>query len=311
LGFGVATVEEGIELRRDGVRSPIFVMSGIQFFDKEMIRCLETCRLTPVISSLPVLKQLVAHLGELSSPMGVHLKFNTGMNRLGIEQDEWPQVLALLNSSPAIQVEGLMSHLAKGENAKAPITRKQVSLFRAVVAYFARNGLRPRWIHLHNSAGMAAKIFPEGNLHRVGLHLYGLGHPKLRPIARWTAPVFQTRRLKKGEGIGYGPYFKAKRSMKMAVLGVGYGDGYRRSFSNVACVLVRGVRCPIVGTVSMDLTAVDVSRVPVGVNPGDQAVLLGKDGKQEITAEELGRFARTIPYEILTGISPRVPRFFL
>lgn len=306
-GYGVANVEEGIELRREGVRRPVYVMSGIQHYDHDLHRCLETVDLTPVISSLPVLEQACGVTKKSGSARALHLKFNTGMNRLGIDESELDRCFRLLQVNPQIKVTGLLSHLASGDR---PISaRKQAKRFRAIVERFRQEGIQPAYIHLANSSGLASKVFPEGNLARVGLHLYGLGDPKVQPIARWTAQVYQVRELNKGDAVGYDGRFRAPRKMKMAVLGVGYGDGYRRLFSNQAEVLLKGRRCRVIGSVSMDLTAVDVSRVP-GISVSDRAVLLGPDGRDEITADELAVHAKTIAYEILTGISARVPRVF-
>ncbi len=309
-GFGVANVEEGIELRREGVHRPIYVLSGIQFYDGDLHRCLETVALTPVISSLEVLRQLAATLPHFPGERSVHLKFNSGMNRLGISVGELEECIEILGSSPQIRVEGLLSHFAAGESPRSPLSRSQVKTFRELVKRFHAAGFRPKFIHMENSAGLASGLFPEGNLARVGIHLYGLDDQTLDPVARWTAQVYQVRELKKGDTVGYGPRFRARKKMRMAVLGVGYADGYRRALSNRAHVLLNGKRCPVIGTISMDLTTVDVSGVP-SVSPRDRAVLLGKDGRERITAEELARHARSISYEILTGISARVPRVFI
>lgn len=309
-GYGVANVEEGIELRREGVRRPVLVMSGIQAYDADLDRCLETCTLTPVISSLPVLEGLARTLRQNGARRPVHLKFNTGMNRLGIDLTEVDAALKILAKNPAIEVIGILSHLAMSDTPRAPLSRKQVSNFRAIVGRFAEAGIRPPYIHLANSGGLASQILPEGTMARVGLHIYGAGDDALKPIAKWTAQIYQVRDLKKGELVGYGGRYRAKKNMRMAVLGVGYGDGYRRAFSNKAEVLLKGKRCPVIGSVSMDLTAIDISGVP-SATTRDRAVLLGADGRDEITAEELAAHANTISWEILTGISPRVPRVFV
>jgi alanine racemase len=309
-GFAVANVEEGIELRRNGVQRPVYVLSGIQRYDGELHRCLDTVGLTPVISSLAVLGELVKTLREFPGERTVHLKFNTGMNRLGIEAHEVDACLEALRACPGIRVEGLMSHFAAGEKPASALTKRQVKTFREIVARFGRAGIRPRFLHMANSAGLAARLFPEGNLARVGIHLYGLDDDELDPAARWTAQVYQVRELKKGDGVGYGPHFTAKKKMRMAVLGVGYGDGYRRAYSNKAHVLLHGKRCRVIGAVSMDLTAVDVTSVPT-VSPRDRATLLGRDGKERITAGELAKHAKSISWEVLTAISSRVPRVFV
>jgi alanine racemase len=249
-------------------------------------------------------------IADLRSEQTVHLKFNTGMNRLGIDPDEIDECLSMLRSSPSVKVEGLMSHFAAAEKPKSMGTKRQVSLFRSIVGRYKAAGLEPRFLHLVNSAGLASALYPEGNLARVGLHLYGLDDNSLSPVARWTAQVYQVRELKKGDGVGYGHSFRATKKMKMAVLGVGYGDGYRRAYSNRAHVLLKGRRCRVIGSISMDLTAVDVSSVP-SVTSQDRAVLLGRDGRERITAGELASHAKTISWEVLTAISSRVPRVFV
>lgn len=309
-GFGVANVEEGIELRRSGVKRPVYVLSGIQHYDGDLHRCLETVGLTPVIGSLPVLRALVETLKAFPGDRPVHLKFNTGMNRLGFDVAELDDCLRLLKSAPGIKVEGMLSHFAAGEKPKAAHTKRQVDTFRRIVERFRREGFAPKFLHMVNSSGLASGLFPEGNLARVGLHLFGLDDDALHPVARWTAQVYQIRELQKGDGVGYGPHFRAKKKMKMAVLGVGYGDGYRRAYSNKAHVLLRGKRCRVIGAVSMDLTAVDVTNVPQ-VSTTDRAVLLGRDGRERISAGELAAHAKSISWEVLTGISSRVPRVFV
>jgi alanine racemase len=309
-GFGVANVEEGIEVRRNGVKRPIYVLSGIQRYDLVLHRCLETCNLTPVIGSLPVLKQLAATLEEHGGQQSIHLKVNSGMNRLGLDSRELEQATEILRGSPAIKVEGVLSHFASAEKPKHPRTLGQIKNFRAAVAQLRQAGISPRYVHMVNSSGLATGLFPEGNLARAGLHLYGLDDKELKPVARWTAQIYQVRELKKGDAVGYGGRFTAKKKTRMAVLGVGYADGYRRGLSNKAEVLLRGKRCRVIGSISMDLTAIDVSGVPT-FSADDRVVLLGADGKDRITALELADHLKTISWEILTGISPRVPRVFL
>ncbi len=310
FGFGVANVEEGIELRRDKVRSPILVMSGIQHMDEDIFRCLETCTLTPVLSSLKVLQQACALTAKLKRPLSVHLKFNTGMNRLGIDLNEVEDAIRAVKGSRFLRVDGLMSHYAASEKPVSPLTKKQTKNFRHVVERFRANGVSVEKIHLANSSGIRNKTFPEGNVIRVGLHLYGIGGAKLEAVARWTAQVYQVREIAKGDSVGYGPLFTAKKKMRTAVLGVGYADGYRRALSNRADVLIHGKRCRVIGAVSMDLTAVDVTHVP-GVSESSRAVLLGEDGREKVTVEELAKLSGCIPWEMLTGISPRVPRRYV
>lgn len=308
-GFGVANVEEGVELRRNRIKRRIYVLSGIQRPDEELYRCLKTCNLLPVISSLHVLEGFAHLSADFREPLAFHLKLNTGMNRLGVDPEQLPAVIALLKRHPRLALEGLLSHYAAAESPRSPLTRKQTELFRGAVAFFRENLGNIRYVHMENSFGLQNHLFPEANLVRVGLHLYGEGSRAVSPIARWTAQVYDIREVAKGEGIGYGPMYRAKRRSRIAILGVGYGDGYPRALSNRGEVLIHGKRCKVVGAVSMDLTAVDVTDVK-GITADSQAVLLGKDRNERITAVELAKRAACIPWEILTGISARVPRTF-
>ncbi len=198
-GYGVANVEEGIELRRTGVKRPVYVLSGIQQYDLELHRCLETCDLIPIIASISVLKQLALTLDAHRASRTVHLKINTGMNRLGIDPDEIENCIKILVGCRGIQVEGILSHFAAAEKPKSRQTREQLVRFRVALERLKSAGISPRYSHMSNSYGVSNGIFPEGDLARVGVHLYGLEDKELAPVARWTAQVYQVRDLKKGE----------------------------------------------------------------------------------------------------------------
>jgi len=309
-GFAVANVEEGIILRRSKIRKPVYVLSGIQQMDEDLYRCLQTCALIPVISSLKVLRALDSFCRRAQSPQNFHLKLNTGMNRLGLDPEEIPQAINILEKNKLLRMDGLMSHYACSEKPNSLLTKNQSKIFISILEAFRKSGFNPRYIHMENSYGLLNHCLPQGNIARVGLHLYGENNEKMLPVAHWSAQVYQTRNLKKGDVVGYGPLYRAKRKMRMAILGVGYGDGYHRAFSNRAEVLIHGVRCPVIGAVSMDLTAVDITKLS-HIKENSRATLLGVDGKDRITAEELAKYAKCIPWEILTGISPRVPRVFI
>ena len=309
-GFGVANVEEGIELRRAKIKRPIYILSGIQQPTKELYRCLSQYRLVPVATSLRVLRSLARLSLKYPKPLKIHVKFNTGMNRLGLNPNEADEAIKVLKKHPKLLFDGIMSHYAAADKPLSRLTKLQTNRFRAIVNVFREKGLRPAYVHMANSFGIENQTFPEGNLVRVGLHLFGEGSSAVVPVAQWEAQVYEIRTLQKGESIGYGPIFRAKKKMRVAILGVGYADGYPRSLSNKADILIKGKRCRVVGAVSMDLTAVDITNVS-GVSTRTKAVLLGKNGKERITAMELSGHAKCIPWEIFTGISSRVPRVFL
>lgn len=306
-GFAVANLEEGIELRRNKIQKPVYVLSGVQAFDDDIYRCLHTCTLIPVLSSMRVLRDLDRFCRNTQQAQSFHLECNTGMNRLGIDMCEAEEAMKILQNNSLLRLDGLMSHYAASEKPKSALTKLQTKNFRSIITKFRNQGFTPRFIHMANSSGLKEHCFPEGNIARVGLHLYGEGSKHVKPVMHWSAQVYQIRDLKKGDPVGYGPLFRAKKKMRMAVLGVGYGDGYHRALSNRAEVIIHGVRCPVIGAVSMDLTAVDITKVPQ-VREDSRATLLGSNGKETITAVELAEHARCIPWEILTSISPRVPR---
>jgi alanine racemase len=311
FGIAVANVEEGIALRRAKITLPILILSGVQDCSSELFRCLKTLKLTPVISSVQVLRQVLQFANEQNSQIAVHLKFNTGMNRLGIAQTELSQVLRLVEDNPRLSVEGLMSHFAASEKPTDSRTKNQVKIFSNIVSGWAEKFGPPRFVHMENSHGLQNELFPEGNLCRIGLNLFGLENKNLQAVAKWSAQIYQVREINAGEGIGYGPNFVASKKMRMAIVGAGYADGYPRALSNKSFVLVKGRRCRVLGSISMDSFAIDISRIGRLDLKKDRAILLGKVGKERISAEKLAEFAKTIPWEIMTNISARVPRKFI
>lgn len=309
-GYGVANVEEGLEFRKAKIQKPVYILSGIQSPNEDLYRCLVTCNLTPVITSIKVLNRLSDLARSIRRPLNIHIKFDTGMHRLGVSPNAVADVLKIISGNPILNLEGLMSHYAAAEKPTARNTKNQTKTFREIVNSFGNHSVLPRYLHMANSAGSQFNLFPEGNIVRSGLQLFGEGAEDLRVVATWHAQIYDVKSVKKGEGIGYGPIFRAKRNMDIAILGVGYADGYRRSLSNIGEVLVKGKRCKVVGAVSMDLAAIDITGVK-DVSSSTKVVLLGKQGKEVITATELAEKSKCIPWEILTGISQRVPRFYV
>jgi alanine racemase len=314
--FGVATTEEGVELRRSVRSLPILILGGI--YPGEFGRVLDH-KLSPVIFDLEVATALSAEAKRSGRRISVHLKVDTGMNRLGIPWREWREALEFIRSAGNLLIEGLMSHLSVADSEEPDdraFTEEQTRRFQACLETARDLGIRPRYIHLANSAGTLRDL-PGFNLVRPGLMLYGL-HPApalraripLRPALRWKTAVLSVKRVCRGETVSYGRTYPCPKESLVAVLPVGYADGYSRRFSNRGEVLVRGKRAKIAGIVCMDLTMADVSEIP-DIQPGEEVVLLGKQGSEEISAAELAGWAGTIPYEILCGIGKRVPRVYL
>ncbi len=312
--LGVALVEEGLALRQAGVGAEILVLGGAYEGGWE---AMVQASLYPAVFREDQLEALAAAARKLGTVPRAHLKVDTGLARLGAQPGEVP---ALLARARALQVDlqGVMSHFANADLADAGVTQEQLKKFRAVLAQVDAAGFRPRWRHLANSAAMVAlPSAREGehlNLVRPGLALYGLSPAPwivlpqpLEPVLSWKTAVVHLKTVPPGTAVSYGGTWTARRPTRIATLPVGYADGYPRRLSNRGQVLVRGQRVPLVGRVCMDLCMVDVTDVP-GVALGDEVVLLGRQGTEEVGAVELAGWLETIPYEVLCGVGARVPR---
>lgn len=307
--LGVATVEEGLELRQAGITAPILVMGG--FYD---IPAMQRFNLTPVLPSQDAVETAARLAAPRTAPLRVHLKIDTGMSRLGLAPDD---ALALLRSGwpPNLHLEGVMSHLASADEPDGRATEQQLSRFRAFLESMQAAGLKMPAAHIANSAAILR--FPSSHLDlvRPGLMLYGYASgptpsADLRPALTWKSRVIQIKRVDAGQRVSYSGTFVASRPSTLAVLPVGYADGYSRALSNKGHALLGGRPAPVVGRVCMDLTIVDVTDHPA-VRPGDEAVLLGRQGSAAITANDLAAWQDTISYEVLCRIGPRVTRVYL
>jgi alanine racemase len=312
--LGVALVEEGLELRRAGVNAEILVLGGA--YEGAWEALLEA-RLIPAVFREDQLEALEAAAKRMGARPDAHLKVDTGMSRLGALPDEVP---ALLSRARALGIElsGVMSHFANADLRDAAVTERQLEVFARVLAQVEAAGFHPRWRHLANSAAVIAlppaKTAFTYNLVRPGLALYGVSPAAwivppnpLEPVLSWKTAVIHVKTVPTGTAVSYGGTWTARRPTRIATLPVGYADGYPRRLSNRAEVLVRGQRAPVVGRVCMDLCMVDVTDVP-GTALGDEVVLLGRQGSQEVGVVELASWLDTMPYEVLCGVGARVPR---
>ena len=307
--LGVATVEEGLELRDAGVTAPILVMGGVHD-----IPALQRSTLTPVLPSRDAVEAAGRLADPQTAPFRVHLKIDTGMSRLGLAPGE---ALALLRSDwpPNLHLEGVMSHLASADEPDGRETERQLARFRAFLDAIRSAGLTVPTAHIANSAAILKYPSSHLDLVRPGLMLYGYASgptssADLRPVLTWKSRVIQIKKVEKGQPISYGGTFVTSRPSTLAVLPVGYADGYSRALSNKGHALIGGRPAPVVGRVCMDLTVVDVTDHPA-VRPGDETVLLGQQGTAAITANDLAAWQDTISYEILCRIGPRVTRVYL
>jgi alanine racemase len=328
-GLCVALLEEAMELRAAGIRIPILVMGGYYGPRREGLEEILAHDLTPVVYD-PGQVERIATIARAAgrSGVGVHLKVDTGMARLGASPDDLEPLFESLARHPEVRLDGLMTHLACADEQDLASTTRQLASFEAITELARARGLSPRVRHAANSAAMLRLGNARLDVVRPGIALFGV-HPyagvlasseeadpivgELRPVMRVRTEIVALRTVPAGEAIGYGHTWRASRPSQIATIPMGYADGLSRHLSNRGHALVRGRRVPIVGTVSMDLTMIDVTDVP-GAKVTDEAVVLGAQegplGKGAINAAEIAAHMGTIPWDVLTSISRRVPRFY-
>ncbi len=314
--FGVALVEEGIELRLAGISRPIFCLGG--FWRGQADDVIER-DLTVAIYRLDQVEELNSRAVALGRTVNYHLKVDTGMGRLGIRLDDLAEFARGLGQYSAARLDGVMTHFAAADSDTPDYTERQVARYEDAVEILRDLGFSPSWRHLANSAGIHAYPRSHGDLARVGAAMYGLTRDvlspnfppfDLRPVMSLHSRVVMLKTVPPGTALGYGLTFTTARESRIATLPIGYADGLRRSLSNNGRVLTHGHYAPIVGRVSMDLTIIDVTDVP-GAELGDEVILIGEQNGQRIFAEDLAEQIGTISYEIVTGISARAPRVYI
>jgi alanine racemase len=311
--FGVATVEEGAKLRQVGIDAPVLVLAGIYAGQIEEVA---KNALIPVICDLEMLRRVEAAAVERGHALRFHLKVDTGMGRIGLLASEIDSWLPWLREPRALKLEGVLSHFSQAESVSGEYTQNQLKLFLSVLERLKSKGHEPSVVHMANSAAVITLPRAHFSLVRPGLMLYGV-YPaphmtddiELKPVLSWKTRILQLKKVPRGSRISYRGTFVTERESLIATLPVGYADGYNRFLSNRGEVLVHQQRAPVVGAVCMDLTMVDVTAIRE-VSQGDEVVLVGKQGGQAISVGDMAAWANTIPYEILTSISARVPRYY-
>lgn len=317
--FGVATVEEGVELRDAGIKSPVVVMGGLMGMGSPASGMMVGADLTPVINSVDVLDFLEAVSKAARKVIGVHLKIDSGMGRLGVLPDgTLDRVISVLKECRHIKLTGLMTHFAEAEDRR--YTKHQMDVFMKAAEKVEREiGPVAIW-HMANSAALM-----DGNCKSVkgreiwvrpGLSLFG-AYPSeayrkrvsLEPVMSLKSSVVLIKTVPAGTNVSYGCTYTTKERTRLGIVPMGYADGYPWSLSNKAEVLIGGKRFPVAGRVTMDMIVIDLGFSDVHV--GDEVVLLGRQGDDQITADELAGLAGTISYEIFCGISKRMPRVYV
>jgi alanine racemase len=310
--LAVSSVDEAVALRRAAVECRILVMAGVMPWERSAV---DEFRLTPVAHSLDDLRRL-----DEGGQADVHLKIDTGMNRLGTSAGA-SEIAATIASLRNIRVEGVLSHLASPADFTSAQTERQTETFHETLAALAIRGFTPPVMHLASTNAIA---YPRGNarlsLVRPGHAIYGYVSParghappaafRVKPALSWHARIIAVKDVPAGARIGYGGTFQAVAPMRLAVLAAGYADGVPHRLSNKGKVIAGGHFAPIVGTVSMDLTTIDITQSPQ-LQPGDAVTLLGREGDAALDAQQIARTAGTISYNVLCGIGTRVKRFYI
>lgn len=321
--FGVTCANEGVELRESGIRKPILVLTG--FWPGEEKRFIDN-RLTPTVTRLNDVKHLerAAKAARVKSPLKFHLKINSGMNRLGISPSEIDAFAAALAECRHLQLEGTLTHFASAEDFSAGQTDDQEKLFRKCLARMRELRIDPGIVHMANSGAICARPSTWADMVRPGAILYGyyqsFDPPQkgqevrkmlpVEPSLSLRARIISLRDLAPGEPVGYSAKFVTARQSKIAVINAGYADGILRQRTNRGCVLVKGRRVPLVGTISMDLTALDVTDLP-DVALGDVVTIYGKDGNDQIRVSDVAHEIGTVTSDLLCALGRRVPRYYL
>lgn len=318
--LGVTSLDEAIPLREACIRSNILLMTGFwRGEEAEIIRL----RLTPTVwelSHVESLDKAASKLGVARHP--VHLKVDTGMGRLGVAVEQLPAVLRAMSAAKHLFLDGLSTHLASSEIMDAPSVAEQERNFDAARKMVRQAGFEPSLIHMANTGAVISRRETWNSMVRPGVALYGYYLPfqragrevsggtlrlPVKPILTWKTRILSLKNFGPNQALGYGGTYVTKAPAHVAVLPVGYADGYNRQLSNRGRVIVRDHYAPIVGRISMDLTLADVTGIP-GISVGDEVILLGSSDGLSVDALEHAELANSTPYEILCNISKRVPR---
>jgi len=310
---GVAVLEEGILLRQLGIAAPIIVLGGIW---NEQIQQYLKHDLTLTASSVEKLEQINSAAGQMGLKAKIHLKIDTGMERIGIHYYNAHLLQEAALKCRNVEVEGVFSHFANADSLDLTDARLQLERFNEVLRFYERRSLPMPIRHMANSA--AVMKLPESHLDMVrpGIILYGVyPYPEkahtldVKPALVWKSRVVYFKVVKSGHAVSYGSTWRPDHDVRVVTIPVGYGDGYFRGMSNRARVIIRGKKYQQVGRICMDQMMVNLERD--SAYNGDEVILLGEAGGEKITAEDLAGWAGTIPYEVLTNINTRVPRLYL
>ena len=314
--LAVSFIDEGIELRRSGSSSPILLLG---YTDPDQFDAIIEWNLQPTIYSVQSARLLAARAAAQGKEVSIHIAIDSGMNRVGFSTtEESIEQISTITSLPSIRLEGIFTHFASADESDQSYSIHQYERFQSVIDALEQRGIRPRLRHAANSAATIGFEISRLDMVRLGIVLYG-DYPSsifsaeqvdLNPVMTLKCLITHIHTIEPGETVSYGRTFTAQRTTQVATLPVGYADGYLRSLSNKAEVLVHGHRAPVIGTICMDQMMIDITDID-DVSIGDEVVLIGSQGDDRITTAELASHASTIPYELLCALADRVPRVYL
>ena len=312
--LGVATVPEGIQLREAGIKAPILILGAT--YTPEQVQAIALGQLEPTICSAKqalIFSEILETI-NLDSPLPVHLKLDTGMSRLGTHWQDCGELIQLVARLPHLSIKSVYSHLATADSPDRTVMDLQHQRFDSAIARIKDIGIEIPRLHLANSAGTLRDKSLHYDMVRVGLAIYGF-YPSdhlrstvdLETVLQVKARVTHVKTIEKGAGVSYGHTFIASEQMRLAVVGIGYADGIPRNLSNNMQVLIRGIKVPSVGAITMDQIMLDISTIP-DVREGEIVTILGSEGNEQITAQDWANQLNTIPWEILCSFKHRLPR---
>jgi alanine racemase len=315
--LAVSSVDEGVTLRSAGIRARILVMAGFLKYESEALVAHD---LTPALHSLAEIEAIERLAQSCGKPLPYHLKIDSGMSRLGTRATA-AEISAAVRAAPLARLEGLMTHFASAADYNSPQTDAQAARFHSIAAALDAEGIRPELVHMSSTNAIGYnRRGAWHNMVRAGHAIYGYLSPargpapprilNVEPALTWKARILTVKEIPEGALVGYGGSFRAPRPLRIAVLGAGYADGIFHRLSNRGQVIAAGKLTPILGTISMDLTTIDISHT-TALAPGDEVTLLGREGEVSQDAQEIARIAGTISYNILCNISARVRRVYI
>ncbi|MBI4710214.1 MAG: alanine racemase [Nitrospirae bacterium] len=304
--LGVAFADEAIELRDAGIKAPVLV-----FFDRDNTEAYFEYKLTPVVFDLETARRIADEAHRRRCRLPVHIKVDTGMGRIGFTPQNAFQSIIKISRMKNIELEGIMSHFSEADLADKEFALRQIENFIYLVKSLKKRNVSFKFRHMSNSAAVMSLPEAHFNMVRPGIMLYGcgIGENRLSPVLSLKSRIIQIKKVPANTPVSYGRTFITRRKSVIATVPLGYADGYNRKLSNCGEALVNGRRAPVAGRVCMDTVMLDVTEIP-GVKENTEVVLIGRQGKEKITARDIADKIGTIPYEVLTSIGSRVKRVY-